>query len=220
MCTLLQGTRVLHIALLICITAGSAESQEGSAQQERERDDVHLRNDCRLAAQVLTHGRPANKREWALGTIPRCDESGPPVLARMWRDARGDSATLAQLIYRSVGLRDRRLYGVVAEQSRDPSLPPLKRAAALSLLGRWARPGTLTRYSRYFAPDYAPAERHGGVSPRESLFLDHDTQVEGAEPLPSTILDEVVVLLRSASQNDADFRVRATANNLLWNLQR
>ena len=33
---------------------------------------VKHRNDCLLAEQVLTHGQPANKRDWALNYIGSC----------------------------------------------------------------------------------------------------------------------------------------------------
>jgi hypothetical protein len=187
-------------------------AQEWESRPTREREDVHLRNDCRLAVQVLTRGEPANKREWALDTIDHCDESGPPVLARMWRQVAADSASVGHMIYRSVRLRDQRVYDVVFDIARDPSVPALKRAAALYLLGRWAHPGFSLPFRQFFAPDYEPAEWHGGVSGVTFRSIDHDTQHTGAEPLAATIKADVLRLARDIAANEPNYRLRATAD--------
>ncbi len=148
--------------ILLALAARPVLAQEPDYRQKRESVDVHLRNDCRLAVQVLTRGQPADKREWALATINWCDESGPPVLARMWREVAADSASLGYMIYRSVSMRDRRVYDVVSAIARDGSVPALKRAAALHLLGRWARPGLSLQYRQFFVPGYESAELYGG----------------------------------------------------------
>jgi hypothetical protein len=190
---------------LLGLGARPAVAQERESRPKRESEDVHLRNDCRLAVQVLTHGQPANKREWALDTITRCDESGPPVLARMWRQTAADSASVGSMIYRSVGLRDRRVYEVVSAIARDRSVPALKRAAALHLLVRWARPGLSLEYEQFFAPDFEPAQQ------RRNAFhgISHDTQDEGAEPLPTGVKEDVAQLARDIAQDDPSFRLQA-----------
>ena len=132
--------------ILLALAARPVLAQEPDYRQKRESEDVHLRNDCRRAVQVLTHGQPANKRNWALWRISGCDENGPPVLARMWREVAADSTSLGYMIYRSVSMRDRRVYDVVSAIARDGSVPALKRAAALHLLGRWAKPGLSLPY--------------------------------------------------------------------------
>jgi hypothetical protein len=197
---------------LLGLGARPTAAQEWESRPTREREDVHLRNDCRLAVQVLTHGQPATKREWALDTIDQCDESGPPVLARMWRQVAADSASVGHMVYRSVRLRDQRVYDVVFDIARDPSVPALKRAAALYLLGRWAHPGFSLPFRQFFAPDYEPAEWRGGVSGVTFSFIDHDTQHPGAKPLPETIKADVLRLARGIAANDPNYRLRATAD--------
>jgi hypothetical protein len=157
--------------------------------------------------QVLTRGEPANKREWALDTIDRCDESGPPVLARMWREVAADSASVGRMIYRSVYVRDRRVYEAVSVLARDRSVPALKRAAALHLLGRWARPGFTLDYQQFFSPEFESVEKNGVVY----SSLSHDTQYEGAEGLPATVRQEVLAVAREVATADPNFRLRATA---------
>lgn len=211
----MSRTLTAAIVILLAFRAIPAFAQDPEHRQQRERDDVHLRNDCRLAVQVLSAGQPATKREWALDTINLCDESGPPVLARMWRESGADSASVDEVIYRSVYLRDRRVYDVVSAIASDRSVLGLKRAAALHLLGRWAEPGFSLEFGAFFAPGYEPAEWHGGRSAVNPSFISHDTQYEGAEPLPATIKSEVVGLSREIAAHDPDFRVRATAEQLV-----
>lgn len=196
---------------LLGMAAYPAVAQEPEYRPKREREDAQLRNDCRLAVQVLTHGQPANKREWALDTIDRCDESGPPVLAAMWKEVAADSGSVGHMIYRSVYMRDRRVYDVVSALARDRSVPALKRAAALHLLGRWARPGFTLEYEQFFAPGFESVEKNGV----QYSSMNHDTQHEGAEPLPATIRQEVLSLAREIANADSNFRLRATAAQLV-----
>jgi hypothetical protein len=201
----------LGVIALVGLSARPATGQDPEHRQQRESEDVHLRNDCRLAVQVLTRGEPSNKREWALDTIDRCDESGPPVLARMWREVAADSASLGHTIYRSVYMRDRRVYDVITGIARDRSVPALKRAAALHLLVRWARPGLSLQFRRFFRPDFMSREQHlsafAGIS--------HDTQYEGAEPLPATIKDDVIRLARDVAEDDPNYRLQAIAAEIV-----
>ena len=199
----------LTVALL-GMGARPAVAQEPEYRPKREREDAQLRNDCRLAVQVLTHDQPANKRGWALDTIDRCDESGPPVLAGMWREVAADSASVGHMIYRSVYMRDRRVYNVVSALARDRSVPALKRAAALHLLGRWARPGFTLEYEQFFAPGFESVEKNGV----QYSSMSHDTQLEGAEPLPAAIRQEVLGLALEIAASDSNFRLRAAAVQL------
>jgi hypothetical protein len=201
---------IVAAVALIVVSSAPATAQDAERQQKREREDVHLRNDCRLAVQVLMSGQPANKREWALWRINDCDESGPPVLARMWRGVTADSAALAEAIYYSVQLRDRRVYDTVSSIARDRTAPALKRAAALHLLGRWARPGFMLAYRQFFTPAYESQQGRA----QEVVFVDHDTQIDGAEPLPAAVRADVIRLARDITASDPDVRLRDAAKLL------
>lgn len=205
---------IAAVTVLLGTGARSAVGQEPEYRQKREREDVQLRNDCRLAVQVLTHGQPANKRVWALWRISGCDESGPPVLARMWREVAADSASVDEAIYRSVRLRDRRVYDVVSAIARDRSVPALKRAAALHLLGRWAQEGLSLHFEQFFAPGFESVEKNGVIH----QGISDDTRFEGAEPLPAAIKADVQRLARDVAATDPSYRLRAAAEVLASSL--
>jgi len=196
------------------LSAHASVAQQPVYRQQRQRDNVHLRSDCRLAVQVLTHGQPANKREWALWRISGCDDSGPPVLARMWREVAADSASVDEAIYRSVRLRDRRVYDVVSAIARDRSVPAMKRAAALHLLGRWAQEGLSLHYEQFFVPGFESVERSGVIH----QGISDDTQYEGTQPLPATIKADVQRLARDVAATDPSYRLRAAAKLLASSL--
>jgi hypothetical protein len=208
--------RILMMATvaLLGMVASPAVAQEPEYRQKREREDVQLRNDCGLAMQVLTHGQPANKREWALWRISGCDDSGPPVLARMWREVAADSASVDEAIYRSVRLRDRRVYDVVSAIARDRFVPALKRAAALHLLGRWAQEGLSLHFEQFFAPGFESVEKNGVIH----SGISDDTRFEGAEPLPATLKADVQRLARDVAATDPSYRLRAAAKVLASSL--
>ena len=183
--------------------------------QGREARDVHLRNDCRQAAQILTTGHPAPHREWALGVIWECDESGPPVLAELWRKAEANEGELGHLIWRSVNLRDTRLYGPITAIARDPNVPEMKRAAALSLLGRWARPGLDIEFQQFFAPGFTTLPESG----YKVSVISHDIQDSGAQPLAGAVVGEIRELAEILAQSDGSPRVRAAAGVLTRYIQ-
>ncbi len=99
-------------AILSMLVASSGTFASGEAQESR---DVHARNDCRLAAQVIRTGHPAPHVEWAYGAILRCDETGAAVLAERWRTVR-DSAEVGSLPWATWNSPARRIvFDAVAE---------------------------------------------------------------------------------------------------------
>jgi hypothetical protein len=183
--------------------------------QKRESRDVQLRNDCRLAAQVLTDGHPDPHREWAVWMMPQCDESGPPVLARMWQNVEPRPDSLGVMIGRSVGIRDQRLFTAAVQIVEDPSQPEMKRAAALSLLARWASPGLSIGFRQFFARDFTSVHESGVTLGA----ISHDTQNPGAQPLPVDVLEQVAALARSVSASAEGFRLRAAADVIADSLE-
>jgi hypothetical protein len=139
--------------------------------------------------------------------MPRCDESGPPVLARMWRNVESRPDSLGGMIGRSVGIRDERLYAAVVQIVNDPSEPEMKRTAALSLLGRWARPGFSVGFRQFFAPEFRSV-RGNGVA---VTAISHDEQRPGSQPLPPDVLERVLAIARRVAGSGEGFRLRAAA---------
>lgn len=110
--------------------------------QPRENTDVQLRNDCRLAAQVVRTGHPAPHREWAYGIIRQCGESGPSAVAERWRTAPPTGREdLRALIGATAAFRTREVFDAVATVARTPSADERVRAYALALLYSYADPG-------------------------------------------------------------------------------
>lgn len=95
--------------LLLCLIAPATATQL-SAQADP--DSVQLRNDCRLADQVIRTARPANRRAWALGLVPACGTSGVQAVVAQWQsvEATGDSATIVELRRSIYHVQDRLLF--------------------------------------------------------------------------------------------------------------
>lgn len=62
--------KVRTIALLVLVFAPACATAQANT------DSVHLRNDCRLARQVLTTGNPRPRMQWAAEQITRCPDVG------------------------------------------------------------------------------------------------------------------------------------------------
>jgi hypothetical protein len=149
------------IALAVAAVSTPLSAQPG------ERDDPHLRNDCRLAAQVIQTGNPAARRGWALDTIRRCDDSGPQVLADVWRtDPPAEPQALAELFNSTRDFNDRRIVDAVADVARRSGAPETTRIYALTLLYSYAVPG---------------------------LYIEADDLINGARPAISSVTHDARV---------------------------
>jgi hypothetical protein len=111
------------------------------------------------------------------------------------------------MIGRSVGIRDQRLFTAAVRIVEDPSQAEMKRAAALSLLVRWAEPGLSIGFRQFFAPNFTSREESGVAI----AAISHDTQNPGAQPLPADVLEQVAALARRVSASAEGFRLRAAA---------
>jgi hypothetical protein len=190
------------------------------AQTDRP-DEVHLRNDCRLAAQVLNTGQPANKREWAIGTISLCAQEGPPILARMWSQVTSDSAQADSILDLSSRLRDARIAEAATAVAKDAGKTDAVRLAAIVLLIRYADPYSglsvrLLAVPQGWTPGRPVRSLSGGRSPH-AIY-----QTGGGSALPPTFTNDVIRLLRSLASSDPSVRVRyaaeALARRLEWDL--
>lgn len=119
--------------LLLGLAAGLSV---GRLQGQAVPDSVHLRNDCRLAAQVLRTGQPANKRTWAEAFIPSCGSEGAAVLAETWtaRSLSDDTLELNSLRRSLQQVRDERIFRSLLQSVESPSASSSARLVAWSLL--------------------------------------------------------------------------------------
>jgi hypothetical protein len=128
-----KALRYTTVAVLLTIsgTFASAEAQESR--------DVHTRNDCRLAAQVIRTAHPAPHAEWAYGAIQQCDETGVAVLIEQWRTV-SDSLEAVYLAWASSGFPKRAVFDVISEVVLSSTASEEARLRGMSLLARFAEP--------------------------------------------------------------------------------
>ena len=187
-------------ALALATTATQSESL--SAQTERE--DAHLRNDCRLAAQILGSGHPDPHYDWAVDFIARCEETGGPVLAGLWRRPSADTADLNRLFLSSYRLRDSRITAAVIEVAGDPEVPQLMRLNAIRVMAGHAFPDFLLAIS-----DLLRLESVSVIYPFPSV--DHVTVRNGGNPVGTSTIQTIVAALE-VLENDPDAQVAHAAS--------
>lgn len=148
-------------------------------------DSVKLRNDCRLADQVLTTGNPAPHREWALGVIWLCPRAGS-TLSNALRTATAttDTSYLDALTAPAIELRDGDLFSAAMSVAGNPSASVPARVFAIRTLIYTARPGGSVDYDRLVADD--PRVCLGSSSPHSS--------VRSGTPLPSDYVEQMRAL--------------------------
>lgn len=187
--------RLHAIALILTVTAGTTPVRSLGAQSERQ--DPHVRNDCRLAAQALETGHPEPHYEWALEFIVRCEETGAAVLSALWRRP-ADTEHLDRLFLSSYTLRDARVTGAVIDVAQDRTLPRLVRLNAIRVLAGHAVPEFLLS-----VPDLL---RQESDSVRYMFpSLDHVTVRSGDHPVDeATVRGIIAALVRIGEDPDED----------------
>ncbi|HEU5175032.1 MAG TPA: hypothetical protein VFT96_09780 [Gemmatimonadaceae bacterium] len=200
-------SKVRRVAVLLAVGLGTMLPETAAAQRERrdtEKDDVHLRNNCRLAAQVLETGYPPPHRGWALDQILACEQTGGTALATVWRVAPVDRSALARLMYASRAMRDERVFAATAEVAEDPARPTLVRLAAMNVLTSFADSVLMARLEVLENPP--PFYVLGRV-------LDFPI-TPGAEPLTGDTPERVMTLFSALATRDRDPVVVAAARYL------
>lgn len=179
------------------------------AQGAGDPDDVHHRNDCRLALQIVETGHPAPHREWAYSLLPRCEgTAGPAAVAALWNGRRSvgrDEWTL--LVRTTYELHDRRILLALRNTAENTGADTDARLDALALLfsyaettGRWFTPADLRM----------PAD---GPSP-PMRFVTHAEPVMGAEPA-GDVREDLRTLYTMLRDSDPDPVIRNAAIILL-----
>lgn len=180
-----------------------------AAAQARESTDAHLRADCRLATQVLTTGRPATHRAWALQVIDRCESTGPVALAQLWSSVTPIRANLEELEVPSVRVWDQRLFAALTAVARNGSEDEVKRVAALSVLSSYAAPNSMMSMTELLDPR---PDSTRGIS---TTSVDHRRWTVGAQPLSETAAQDVSRLMQELVQSEPSSAVGIAAKRLL-----
>lgn len=180
------------ILLLLLV---STSALPAAAQVSEQPAEVHKRNNCRLAAQVLSSGEPHTRIAWARAHIVDCEAEGPAYFAARWASAPSDTASLRQLITSSTRVRDVRVYTALRESVLDASRPDAVRVAAMIALTLYVDPHIAIDLSHLRPPPGGanPAIRYRGGSAVDVV------QVPGAQALGPVTSDVLTLLNEVAS---------------------
>lgn len=194
-----------HIVAFVLVALAAFS---GSVAAQTEDQDVHLRNDCRLAAQILETGHPAPHYAWATGIIPKCAETGGAVLAQVWSNPPSDSMTLDRLFHASYTLRDRRVTIAVAAAAANQTLPQLVRLNAIRVLTGHAVPEFMVTVEQMTPVENAAVRVHlGGMS--------HVSVRQGAHPIRPEDVEVTILPTLTELRNDRDERIVRAATYVL-----
>ncbi|MEK7238942.1 MAG: hypothetical protein AAB224_00010 [Gemmatimonadota bacterium] len=185
---------------LLCLSAVAA------AQFPKESEDVHARNDCRLAVQTLTKGHPAPKSDWALGIIFTCDQSGGAAVQLLWTTPPTDSVALDELMWASASLLDLRVYLGARSAATNVGAPRAARIAALRVLAAFIEPAKIRFPPRLLLPS---------SDPNIAVSSDHEPlQLVGSQPLDAAAKADIASVFATLIQSDPDEYVRFAARRL------
>lgn len=169
--------------------------------QSSERDSVEVRNNCRLASQILLTGRPDPHTEWARTQISFCEMTGATMLATVWSRATDDATELERLVYDSQRFRDKRLLDSVSVIARDGARTVAVRVAALrTLVGYYAPSRDLPSYWADSDALSKGCELTSGT---------HFIAVEGSEPLDLTSRAAILGVVRQLQDGSGPMSLAA-----------
>jgi hypothetical protein len=185
---------------MLCLSAVAA------AQFPKESEDVHARNDCRLAVQTLAKGHPAPRSDWALGIIFTCDQSGGAAVQLLWSTPPTDSVALDELLWASVRLVDQRVYLGARSAATNVGAPRAVRIAALRVLAAFIEPAKIHFPLRLLLPS---------SDPNVAVSSDHEPlQFVGSQPLDAPAKADIASVFANLIQRDPDEYVRFAARRL------
>jgi hypothetical protein len=165
-------------------------------------DSVKLRNDCRLANQVLATGHPATHVQWATAVIHYC---GADAVAAANRAAltrlrsSSDTVELAQIWNQLQYVRDARIYRMMMDIAQDPGASEFARVKALVWLLRLRRPDQFATLAEVTGGFDSEGNVRGGCGRYSRLA--GTSPFEHGEPLPSNFEAEISELGRRVSSD-------------------
>jgi hypothetical protein len=175
--------KTVHAFYLAAVLLAAAANPTPVVAQHSHADSVAQRNDCRLAEQVLVHGRPANKRAWALGYFVRCEAAariGSAVLAQIEGASPADQEEIVEAL---ANLVDRRLAFAALDRAKSAGRSPAERVNALRVLYAQVEPGYAVGYEYLTRHPTVRESAAGGVVVNETdppPFLISDVPIFGS----------------------------------------
>src|SRR6266581_3735986 len=173
-------------------------------------DSVKLRNDCRLAVQVLTTGVPGPQRTEALKTIGLCGGEGVPALVKVWSAAADDRAELGLLVTATRGFVTPELVSTLFATLEQPGRTLNARVAALLVLLTYADPAVVPGFDDFVGDSSELLVHHYGA-------IDHPAPVVGRERLTESLANRLRSTLQPIAATDGDARMRIAARVALKN---
>lgn len=126
---------IRKLANLQIVLLAVAACAPRAALAQADPDSIHHRNDCRLAAQVVTTGRPHPRLAWATSIMRTCRDAGGTI-AQVFSANRHstDTAYLDVLTYPAIALRDGVLFETAVAIATDRSASLEARVFAIRTL--------------------------------------------------------------------------------------
>lgn len=184
----------LALALLLASAVPAAASAQGVGA-----DSAHLRNECRLAAQVVTTGNPAPKATWARGFLFSCAHLEVATVMTLWDRAADTDADVDYLISLSARVLDDRLARHLTGIATDRRRPARHRVGAIAVLGEYVRPSLSYNLTSLALP---PSEADRMYVPLATSV--HRVRRRGVVPLTSGTLEAIPSVLRQVRATPAE----------------
>lgn len=166
----------------------------GNGAAQADPDSVKLRNDCRLAAQVLETGNPAPEEEWAWQTIDYCDSD---LQLDVYLDAVEQASRsldlpfIRQAMWRVYGFRDRTLFERVLDVAADEGATVPARVMAFVALAAMRDPHASPHYEGFIGG----LGEHGIPVGYCSRRTQHTAQFfDAVTPMPSDFEERIDIL--------------------------
>jgi hypothetical protein len=145
-CAVMPNQKHLFLAAAVALASTVAMPP---AEAQLDPEAVRHRNECRLAQQVLTHGQPANRYDWALRMSTRCGEVGGAGLAALIRRHRSettDTAHFEGIVQTASQFRDQQIFEAALDLVQDGGASPFARVQGARILYHQLFAGTFYRY--------------------------------------------------------------------------
>lgn len=200
---------------LLALTTGAATPVTSQGHGDEQAWLVQHRNDCRLAQQVVVHGRPANKRDWALGQLNSCGALGGQTLAAaipQYRMVSAPGGEMEKLVQSAAYLTDGNVFNAALVLAADESAAGAARVQAIRIAYHQLNPAIYQSYEAFLTNSLETRIVH-------SASITSEAPQRGT-PLPDDALDRVIrVLHRILATASAPQPVRQAAMYLLDDVQ-
>jgi hypothetical protein len=143
------NTSLLLVLASATVLSTPTLAQSGTTQEDPQ---VHHRNACRLAHQILVHGQPANKRIWAIGYANGCGDLGGDALAAavlQYRSGRVPNGEMEKLVESAALLVDARIFEAALSLAAHRDAVATNRVQAIRIAFHQLNPSRFESYEAF-----------------------------------------------------------------------